>query len=67
MGHASKTKAAYEMACDFYRVMPGAPEVPLTDRGWMWGEVDSNDHFAFCLTVAERIVRWSGRVAVQPD
>lgn len=67
MNHAAKKKAAYEMACDLYRVMPGAPPVPLDERGWLWGEVEHNEHFQFCEIIAERIVRWSGVTIVNPD
>lgn len=65
--HDAKKRLAFEMACDFYRVMPGAPPVPLGADGWMWGEVESNEHFQFCETIAERIIRWSGRVVVDRD
>ena len=68
MSDRAKKKAAYEMACDLYRVMPGAPPVPLDNQiGWLWGEVEGNEHFAFCEAIAERIVRWSGRVVVEAD
>ena len=56
----AKRKAVLQMAQDFYRVMPGAPPVPLTADGWMWGEIEHTDHFQFCHLIAERIVRWSG-------
>jgi hypothetical protein len=59
--------AAKRMAQDFYRVMPGAPLVPVGDQGQMWGEVEFTEHYLFCELIADRIVRYSAAVFVEPD
>jgi hypothetical protein len=60
--------AAMYMAQDFYQSMPGAPPVPIDSvRGYLWGEVEGTEHWAFCETIARRIVSWSGRAIVKPD
>jgi hypothetical protein len=58
---------AKRMAEDFYNAMPGAPFVPVGDQGQMWGEVETNEHYLFCKLIADRIVRHSGVVCVEPD
>lgn len=47
-------KHTLELARKLYRTMPGAPPVPTYDGGKpMWGEVEDNEHFGFCLAVTE--------------
>jgi hypothetical protein len=57
------------MASKLYAVMPGAPLVPYDgERGvLLWGEVQENEHWLFCKTVARLIVEHSGRVYVECD
>jgi hypothetical protein len=38
-----------------YRNMPGAPMPPKDERGYLWGEVDGNDHWAFCSEIIAAI------------
>lgn len=60
MTPGGKQDTIQAMAEDFYRVMPCAPPVPFDDKiGWLWGEVEHNEHFQFCKLIATRIINWS--------
>jgi hypothetical protein len=39
-----------------YRAMPGAPMPPMEDGFYMWGDVEGNDHWAFCEEIAAAIL-----------
>lgn len=39
-----------------YQRMPGAPMPPYEpDRGYLWGEVDGNEHWEFCAAIVDQI------------
>lgn len=38
-----------------YQAMPGAQMPPQDDRGYLWGEVDGTEHWAFCAAIVEMV------------
>jgi len=41
---------------NLYETMPGAEPPPMDERGKLWGEVESTQHYEFCNSIASLIV-----------
>lgn len=54
-------------ARQLYRAMPGAPVVQCDDRGELWGVVVDNEHYKFCVMLAQMIDEVDTRVHVEAD
>lgn len=59
MKKQTKDRLIENLTQQFYRLMPGAPNVPVnqyTDYREAWGEVDMTEHYRFCQFLASQFV-----------
>lgn len=66
------SKRIHLIARRLYLCMPGAPEVPIMATADdcdfpLWGEVEDNEHYAFCKAIAEQIAEFDARKHVEAD
>lgn len=50
------TNAVYETTKELYRSMPGATMPGFLEGRYAWGEVQDTNEWAFCETIAKKLV-----------